>query len=439
MNQKLIKEKLSVVGLGKVGLCLASVLGNNADYNVLGMDISKDTVDKVNKKEVLFYEKDLDTYLKEASLEAITTKDADRIIGETDTTFIVVPTPSKKNNRFSNKYIKSTLKVLSKHLKESDKKYHLFVLVSTVSPGSCKEKLIPYIEEVSGRKFNEGFGFCYNPEFIALGNVIHNIVDPDFVLIGDESTDDSYSLKEIYKKICGVKVPIRTVSLAEAEIVKIAVNTYITMKISFANSLANVCERVPNVSVDRVTSAIGSDSRIGSKYLSGGLGFGGPCFPRDTKAFSRFFKDNDLDAHLAEASNKVNEFQIENLYNIIKTNISNDNKVSFLGITYKPDTYVIEESQIIKVIDKLLMDKYEIFIYDKRVSKNTIDNIFDREVTYIGALANAKAIANCCVVSVRDEEFKSLKFDRMITVIDCWRMIDPLNVYGKHIRLGVGK
>src|SRR5205823_399946 len=153
-------------------------------------------------------------------------------------------------------------------------------LTSTVLPGSTRYGLLPVLEGASGKRCGRDFGLCYSPEFIALGTVIKDFLRPDFLLIGESDSAAGDQLQDLYRDVCETQPPVARMSWVNAELTKIAVNTYVTMKITFANSLAMLCQRLPGGDIDAVTSALGLDSRIGPRYLKAGLGYGGPCFPR---------------------------------------------------------------------------------------------------------------------------------------------------------------
>ena len=154
-------------------------------------------------------------------------------------------------------------------------------------PGSVGGPIRERLERVSGRRVGRDLGLCYNPEFVALGDVINGLLHPDFILIGESDTRAGDILESIYRRVVGPDANVARMNFVNAELTKISVNTYVTMKISFANMLGEICDRLVGADVSVVTEAIGRDSRIGKKYLKAAVGYGGPCFPRDTIAFGR--------------------------------------------------------------------------------------------------------------------------------------------------------
>lgn len=438
--------RLSVIGLGKLGVCSAACFAFKG-FEVIGVDINKDFVDTINKGIAPVYEPKLQELITLVKGKLRATRDYKEAIGKSDITFIIVPTPSRQDGHFSDKYIQDSLKHLSIALREANKEYHLFVITSTVSPGTIDENLIPLIESVSGKKLNKDFGVCYNPEFIALGSVITDFLNPDIVLIGESDNFAGDKLEEIYKVVCENKPYIARVSIVSAEITKLSLNSYITMKISFANTLANICESIPGANIDDVTRALGADRRVSPYYITGGLSFGGPCFPRDNRAFTAFAEKYGCDATLLKATDAVNHFQIEHIVNRVLSCLSDSNSkvISVLGLAYKPNTPVIEESPGIKIIEGLLKKKdIEIIAYDPLAMEGARVHFGDN-ILYASSTKNCLSYSSLCIITTQADEFKSIDDSYIVhdptTIIDCWRIIDPSRFGGrvKYIALGRGQ
>jgi len=178
-------------------------------------------------------------------------------IDHSDITFILIPTPSDRDGHFSNGYLKSAMQSLGEALGNNTKPFHIFVVSSTVTPGSLEGTLIPLIEKHSGRKLNDGFGVCYNPEFVALGAVVRGFKQPDLVIIGESSPAAGEAVAQIHQKICINPPVIRRMSITNAELAKASLNVFMTMKISLGKMLANWCERLPGTNIDVIAEAIG--------------------------------------------------------------------------------------------------------------------------------------------------------------------------------------
>lgn len=433
--------KLSVVGLGKLGACLAVSFASKG-FETIGLDINEKVVNAINRAQAPVVEPGLQELLASAKDKLSATTDFETIIHHSDTTFLVTPTPSEPDGHFSDRYLRSALEPLAAALKKSGKGYHLFVITSTVSPSTTEQSLIPLIERASARKLNEGFGICYSPEFIALGSVIRDFLNPDLVLIGESDQHAGDQLTRIYQAVCENKPYIARMSLISAEIAKISLNSYITMKISFANTLANICEVIPGAEVDAITRALGADKRISPYYLKGSQAYGGPCFPRDNKAFVAFARKYGQAAKLAEATDEVNQLQIHHLKELVLKHLPADGKVAILGLAYKPNTPVIEESAAIKLIEELLGRGVKITVYDPLAIEQT-KMTFGERINYTSSLKEGLSSSTCWIFTLPYPEFaaldNSLVTHNPTTVIDCWRIINPVRLGSKVKYIALGK
>lgn len=435
--------KISVIGLGKLGACSAVCFAAKG-FEVIGVDINKEFVDAINYGKAPIYEPRLQEFLDLSKGRLRATQDYEEAMRESDITFLIVPTPSREDGHFSNKYLRGALLNLSLAYKKLEKKYHIFLITSTVSPGTIEESLIPLIESTTDKKFIRDFGVAYNPEFIALGNVITDFLNPDMVLIGESDKSVGDKLEEIYKVVCENKPYIARMSIISAEITKISLNSYITMKISFANTLANICEAIPNANVDDITKALGADKRISPYYLRGGLSYGGPCFPRDNRAFSAFAQKFGVEAKLAKTTDEVNHFQVKHLADLVLKQFSETNNkvVSILGLTYKPDTPVIEESPAIKLIEELLKRDSEVIAYDPLAMDNARAHFGDN-ILYASSIKDCFAHSSVCIITTQAEELKSINETYVVhnptTIIDCWRMLKPTDLGEKVRYIALGK
>ena len=278
---------VSVIGLGKLGASMAAGMASRG-FNVVGVDVSKKAVDAVTPAMRRCRKRTSKRLYRQIESEFEPLRATPEAVLQSDISFVIVPTPSDDRGSFSLQYASFAFKALGRALKEKNG-YHVVVLTSTVLPGSTRYGLLPILERESGKKCGPHFGLCYSPEFIALGTVIRDFLNPDFYLIGEFDKLSGDMLEAVNRQVCmKPDLVCRRMSIENAEIAKIALNSYVTIKISYANMLADLCERVPGGDVDVVSEAIGSDSCIGRKYLSGGLGFAGPCFPRDNVALSYF-------------------------------------------------------------------------------------------------------------------------------------------------------
>jgi len=420
---------VAVVGLGKLGAPLAAILARKGN-RVLGIDVSPSVVELVNGGRAPVEEPGLQELMSVARDRFSATTEL-TAAADADATILIVPTPSDERGAFTNTHIVAVLEEVGRGLSGRDD-YHVVVVASTVMPGSCDGAIRQTLERASGRRVGETLGLCYSPEFIALGSVIRNMLEPDMVLIGESDPRAGEVLERLYGDVCENDPPLRRMSLVNAELTKIAVNTYITMKISYANALADVCERLPGGDVDVVTDALGLDTRIGRKYLRGAIAYGGPCFPRDNKAFAVLARDLGAEPLLAEATDSINVAQIERLARIVRSRLAAGDVVGILGLSYKPDTNVIEESPGVALARALVEDgEYEIVVYDPVATGSAVDAL-GGAVQGVASAHELLERSDLVVIATPWPEFAELPRDALerdgqrLVVIDCWRVLSPV-------------
>jgi UDPglucose 6-dehydrogenase len=416
--------RVAVIGLGKLGAPLAAVLASKGN-EVLGIDVNARTVRLLNEGYAPVEEPGLQALVSASRDKLTATTDLDAAAGA-ELSILLVPTPSDDRGAFSNEYLLAALDGIGRGLAVSDD-YHVVVVASTVMPGSCEAEIRPALERASTRRVGETLGLCYSPEFIALGNVIRDLLEPDMVLIGESDARAGDILEQLHSGVCENDPPFRRMSLVNAELTKIAVNTYVTMKISYANTLADLCERLSGADVEAVTEALGLDSRIGRKYLRGAIAYGGPCFPRDNKAFGVFARDHGAEPLLAEATDLINSAQTDRLARVVQSRLKVGDAVGVLGLAYKPDTGVIDESPGVALARLLGEAGYEVHVYDPVAMDAALD--------VLGGLAHGSASAAdvltrsaVTVITTPWPEFAELpihaiKREGRPIVIDCWRLL----------------
>ena len=235
-------------------------------------------------------------------------------------------------------------------------------------------------------------------------------------------------LEGIYHTSCDNQPAMRRMNFVNAELTKIAVNTYVTTKISYANMLADLCDRLPDADVDVVTKAVGSDSRVGSKYLRGATGYGGPCFPRDNVAFAALARQIGARAELAEATDSINQYQLDRVLDIIAAHHQGSGAIAVLGLSYKPDTAVIERSQGVALVDRLCAQGRRVLAYDPKAldaTRAAVRHTFETP----GSATDCVRQASLVVIMTPWPEFAQIPIDafartgQRVTVVDCWRMI----------------
>ena len=418
-------DGVSVAGLGKLGAPIAACLASRG-VSVIGVDVDLGTVRAMNESRTELQEPGLDALLAETGGRLRATTDYAEAVRETDATLIFVPTPSNDDGGFALHHVKEAAREIGRALRGKGS-YHVVAVNSTVLPGATEDVVLPILEEESGLSCGRDFGLCYNPEFVALGSVIEGFLNPDFVLVGESDPEAGDKLAGLYKRVCDNNPTIARMSFVNAEIAKLAVNTYVTTKITFANTLAAICEQLPGGDIDEVVSAVGLDRRIGSEYLKGALGYGGPCFPRDNVAFSHLACQLGQPAMLAEATEAQNRLIVDRLVSQITSYVPPEGSVAVLGLAYKPDTDVVEESQALQLADRLACEGLSVTVYDPLAMENA-RRVLGNKVVYGESLDDCLDSASVVVIANPDSEFTSvgqrlLRDGSSPVIVDIWRML----------------
>ncbi|WOH56998.1 nucleotide sugar dehydrogenase [Bradyrhizobium sp. BWC-3-1] len=431
-----------MVGLGKLGLPLAALLATRG-FEVVGLDADRRRIDGINAGLVGGSELGLESLIRDAESRLRLEMISDQAIAISDVTFIIVPTPSGPDGRFRNDSVIAAIRQIGNALRATDR-YHLVVLVSTVMPTSMTEVIAPALEKAARRKVGDRLGLCYSPEFVALGSVIRDMSRPDLLLIGESDAAAGDLLLGIYRAIIETKPEIHRMNFVNAEICKLAVNSFVTTKISFANMIAEACDHLPSADAEVVLRAAGADSRIGHDYLRGAVGYGGPCFPRDNIAFTLMGRDLGLQFELAAATDATNRHQLQRLCAVIEARAQTGATIAILGMSYKPGTDVIEASQGIALAQAMFDGGFNVLIADPAAAQNAAA-ILGHGVSVASA---AEAVARADVVAIMTQwpQFRNIPMANFmrdkqnITVIDPWRVFKfgelPSSV--EHIVLGFG-
>ena len=437
---------VSVVGLGKLGSCTAAALASRG-LAVIGVDVNQRSIDLINQGRAPVDEAGLEQLIQDNRARLHATASYEDAVLRSDITLILVPTPSNPAGGFSLEYVRQATVKIGQALARKPT-YHLVVLVSTVLPGASESEVIPLLEHYSGKRCGPGFGFCYGPEFIALGNVVRDFLNPDFVLIGEYDSRSGDLLSEMYERACLNAPPIVRLSVINAELTKLAVNTYVTTKISFANMLTEICAQLPGADVDAVADAMGHDRRIGRAYLTGGVSYGGPCFPRDNMALAYLARTVGANADLAEATHNYNVAHNQWLLDRVNACAEQDATVAVVGLTYRPGTPVIEQAPGMWLTEQLVAAGKRVVVYDG-IALDLASKVLEGSVSYASSLADAVRAAEVVVLMTAGEEARSLRADdfktgdgRPRTVIDCWRLCADSLASVPHINyvpMGVGQ
>ncbi len=361
--------KIGLIGTGRLGICFALLMAE-AGYDVLASDTREDYIKDLQNFIIGDSEPDVQELLQrvEVNEHLEFTTDNKKVIRECETIFTLVPTPSLEDGSYDVSAVWDVVNEIKDEMTSVANYTKSFVVGCTTNPGDCDK----FKEELP-----ESVEVYYNPEFIAQGSIIRDLRHADMVLVGGKEND---LLEEIYIKIqeghrFGGTL-IYFMSTKAAEIVKIAINTYLTTKISYANMLGQVMVSAGlEDEVQNALFAIGTDSRIGNKYMRFGFGFGGPCFPRDNRAFASFAKEVGVEFNIGETTDNFNNAHAKFLkeYFISK----NKNKLPFVfgSIAYKPGTDILTESQQYRLCVDLLDEGYKVYVIDDCVKGKCDDRI----------------------------------------------------------------
>lgn len=414
-----MKYNISFIGLGKLGLPLAT---NFARYGkkVLAIDLNESLLETLNNKKAPWIETGLQENIDNAE-DNITYTNSYGEVADADNTIILVNTPSvERDGSFSNEYVISALTSTCNEIVKKGKDSHNFILSSTVMPGSIYSEFIPLIESITGWTLGEQFNFSYVPDFVAIGSVIKDFRDPDFILIGANDANVAQDTFQLYACMLKLAPPTSKVNLQEAELAKVALNAYITTKISFANYLGNLAEKLPGVNVDNVTNAIGQDKRIGTKYFKAGAPYGGTCFPRDTWAFLKVSNKVGMFAEQMAANEKINNDTLDTIAN----KIGNEQLIGLLGLGFKPGTSVTTEGLAEKLLTMGKLKNKSVMVYDKYIDTLTnLSSDVDQELTFASDLENLCSTVDTIIICNGDKAYDYSKIPENINVIDPWRAL----------------
>jgi len=412
MNQR----KLAVIGCGKLGAPLVACLAQ-AGHSVLGIDSNLNLIQNLRENKITWNEPSLIDYLEKYKSQILFESTYSDAFNEVTTSFVIVPTPSGSSGEYSIDFVLAAVKSIGEKLSRLSFDTHTIVIVSTVMPGDTEGRITKALRESIGQNY-EKVSICYSPEFIALGSVIKNLQNPDSILIGQPNEKAGSDLQELLLSMVVNSPKVLRMRIIEAEIAKIAVNSYVTKKISFSNQISEICENVPGTSADSVLSALGADSRIGISYLKQGTSFGGPCFPRDNRAFAKFAKNIGVDLDIAHATDKINDRQPDRLVKVLNKVRPSAKNILIVGMSYKKDTDVYEESPALKFINE--STNYNYFVLDDHISKVQGDN----KVTFVteNELKNTSLSIDVAILFVPSRSYEKIPdfLVDSVVLVDFW-------------------
>tara|TARA_A100001015_G_scaffold51887_1_gene56988 strand:- start:4872 stop:6146 length:1275 start_codon:yes stop_codon:yes gene_type:complete len=412
-------NKILCIGLGKLGLIFSFILASKNNF-VYGYDVNKEIKSNIDQN-VNNAEPKLNNLIKKYYTKFKFEEDFKISVSNSVCSFIIVPTPSKKNKEFDNRYIYDSLNKIGKYLK--NKKKYIINITSTVNPGSC-DKFIKHLENKFNLSHGKEFIITYNPHLIALGSIYNDVLNSDVVLIGSKEKYGHNFLKKIYIPIYKKKISkLKFLNLEEAEISKIAINTFVTMKISFTNTISQISDKIKNINSSDILDAVGHDTRIGKKYLSLGALFSGPCFPRDNLNFSKYLNNKNLNSSLPIAIDNVNDMQLKRYIKAFyKFNNLKNPTIGICGLSYKKNTNITTRSPGV-LLYNYFKKKFKTIVYDEYEPDLKITSLENN----IDNLAKKCDVIFVSYVNKKFKKLEKIKYSKKVLIIDLWNFLNFKN------------
>lgn len=429
---------VAIVGQGFVGLTL-SVFLSSKKLRVYGVENDLNKLKILKNGKSPFFEPTLDKNLKNClklgNLQFV--ESLNSIFDKIDVIYICVPTPNK-NNSIDLKFINNVIYEIS-HLLKSTKKKPMIIIKSTVAPKTTNS-LLKILSKNSNKILGLDYFLIVNPEFLREGTALNDQMNPHLIVMGCEDPKSQNKIKNFYKKIYSEKIPRNFTNFSTAELIKYSNNAFLATKISFINSISNLCEKIPGANIDDVANAIGIDPRIGSLFLKAGPGFGGSCLPKDLNSFISVYKNFGIQPTLLSSVKHVNEKQYDQIISILKNRYKKlgGKTISILGVSFKENSDDIRESRSIKLIKKLLDENCKIKVYDSLAIKNTA-KLFKNKIDYCDSINECSKNSDCLIIMNADNEFKKITHKNILKmnkkfIIDTRRILKISNV--EYVALG---
>ncbi len=420
--------RITVIGTGYVGLVTGTCLAESGN-EVVCVDINEEKVLRMQNGEVPIYEPGLEVLfhrnIKAGRLHFTT--DTRRGVDHGEIIFLALPTPEDEDGSADLSYVKAVAEQIGKYLDEKQiTGYKIIVNKSTVPVGTAEA-----VRELIERNApSADFDVVSNPEFLREGFAVDDFMKPERVVIGTSSERAAEKMKKLYKPFVRSGNPILIMDEKSAEITKYAANAFLAMKISFMNEIANFCERV-GANVDQVRIGMGTDSRIGKRFLFPGIGYGGSCFPKDVKALYKTGQDFGYDFKILKSVIEVNERQrlslVPKILNFFDGNLKGK-KIAVWGLAFKPETDDIREAPSLYIIEELLKHGAGITAYDPEAMENVKGKLGDK-IQYAQNPYDALENADALLISTEWNAFRSPDFEKMKRKMKQPVVFDGRNIY----------
>ena len=423
--------KVCVIGTGYVGLVVGTCLAEMGN-DVICVDNDEDKLKQLNQGIIPIYEPGLEELIKiNVSENRLTfSSDTKSAVEKSLVCFIAVGTPQNEDGSADLKYVKDAAETIGKSIKQ----YTVIVDKSTVPVGTADK-----VTEIIKKNAICPFDVVSNPEFLKQGAAVDDFLKPDRVIIGSNSRRAIEIMQELYAPFLRTGNPVIIMDVKSAEMTKYAANSFLAVKISFANEIANICEKV-GANAELVRIGMCADKRIGSQFLFPGLGYGGSCFPKDLKALTKTAIDNNCDYSLLKATDDINKKQRKLFIDKILKVLGNDLKgktIAVWGLAFKPKTNDMREAPAITIINELLERGAKIQAYDPKAFDQAI-LYFGNKITYAESAYEALTNADCMLLLTEWNEFKRPDYERIKSLLKTPIIFDGRNQYygNKLIRMG---
>lgn len=419
--------KISVVGTGYVGLVTGTCFAETG-VTVTCVDIDKEKIEKLKKGIIPIFEPGLDAMVQrnvEKGRLFFTTNIKDSLEGA-ESVFIAVGTPPDEDGSADLKHVLAVAREVGQHMTQ----YLVVTTKSTVPIGTAKKVKAAVQQELDKRGVNIPFDVASNPEFLKEGAAIDDFLKPDRIVIGVESDEAERLMKKLYKPFLLNGHPIIFMDIPSAELTKYAANAMLATRISFMNDIANLCEIV-GADVNMVRKGIGSDTRIGNKFIYPGAGYGGSCFPKDVKALIKTASENKYHLQVLTAVELVNDKQKEIIFHKIYSHFKGNLKGKHFGIwglSFKPNTDDMREAPSLVVISKLLETGATVKAYDPVAMEETKHKIGDK-IQYASDPYDAANNADALILMTEWQEFRTLNYSILSKILKSKVVFDGRNIY----------
>jgi UDPglucose 6-dehydrogenase len=422
---------IAVIGTGYVGLVSGACLADFGNI-VTCVDVDAAKIERLKRGEIPIFEPGLEEVVtRTASAGRLSfSTDPDSAVQANDVIFIAVGTPPAENGSADLKYIEDAARSIGRAMN----RYKVIVDKSTVPVGTGRKVAFWISEELSRRNITHPFDVVSNPEFLREGSAVQDFTHPDRVVIGADRPQPREAIKEVYRALYLNETPFIETSLETAEMIKYSSNAFLAVKIAFINEMANLCEKV-GANVQEVARAMGRDGRIGAKFLHPGPGYGGSCFPKDTKVLARTGREFGESLTVLEATIEANERQKARMVAKIENGLGgvSGKTLAVLGLSFKPNTDDMREAPSLRICEGLVAGGANLRVWDPAAMKQAVWRLESLGARILFAKNEYDAIsgADAMIILTEWNQFRSIDMDRVKRLLKSPQIFDLRNIYSR--------